>query len=88
MADSAGTSKLVNSSILSIREFAGRWEYLLDNAIYTSPAHENWAGSALIGQDGLLYGIGCLLIQDVESENIITSHNMYVPNRHDSSIYK
>jgi S1-C subfamily serine protease len=79
LADSAGTSHLINSSVLSIKEFAGRWEYLLDNAIYTSPVHDNWAGSALIGQDGLLYGIGCLLIQDVESENKINSYNMYVP---------
>lgn len=79
LADSTGKSNLVNSTVLSIREFAGRWEYLLDQAIYTSPVHTNWAGSALIGHDGLLYGIGCLLIQDVESEKKINSYNMYVP---------
>ncbi len=79
LADSTGISTLAESKVITIKEFAGRWEYLLDQAIYTSPVHSNWAGSALIGQDGLLYGVGCLLIQDVEAEKEISAYNMFVP---------
>lgn len=66
------------------REFAGYWEYLLDEAIFTAPAHPSWGGAALIGEDGLLYGIGSLLVQetsgdDDEGEQQSRDCNMFVP---------
>ncbi len=79
LANSTGLASLVESKIISIKEFAGRWEYLVDQAIYTAPALSNWAGSALIGLDGLLYGVGCLLIQDPEAEKEVSACNMFVP---------
>ena len=48
--------------VLARREFAGAWEYLLESAIFTAPAHPHWSGSALIDQSGDLVGLGSLLI--------------------------
>ena len=79
IAGHGGLGYMMESSIVAIKEFAGRWEYILDEAIYTSPAHPNWAGAALIGEDGNLYGIGCLLIQDVHESEIISGNNLFVP---------
>ncbi len=45
------------------QEFAGYWEYVLDEAIFTTPAHPNWGGTALIGSAGDLLGIGSLQMQ-------------------------
>ena len=42
------------------REFAGYWEYLLDEALFIAPSHPSWGGAALIGADGNLLGIGSL----------------------------
>ncbi len=79
VAGYGGLGYTIEASIEDIKEFAGRWEYILDQAIYTSPVHPNWAGAALIGQQGKLYGIGCLLIQDVEQSNKVDGYNMFIP---------
>jgi serine protease Do len=62
------------------REFAGYWEYLLDNAIFTVPAYPLWGGSALIGADGTLLGVGSLLVQEALGPGAPAfPGNMYVP---------
>ena len=62
------------------REFAGYWEYLLDNAIFTVPAYPLWGGSALIGVDGTLLGVGSLLVQEALGPGAPAfPGNMYVP---------
>jgi S1-C subfamily serine protease len=66
-----GRQRSVAAHIVAKKEFAGYWEYVLDEAIYTAPAHPNWSGTALIGGSGELIGIGSLL----EQERI----NMVVP---------
>lgn len=74
----AGPSQFVRAEIVSKQEFAGYWEYLLDEAIFTAPAHPSWGGAGLIGEDGKLLGIGSLLLQMVrgsETQDI----NMVVP---------
>src|ERR1700709_126757 len=53
-----GRTRSVASQIAAKQEFAGYWEYLLDEAIFTAPAHPNWGGTALIGPKGDLLGIG------------------------------
>jgi S1-C subfamily serine protease len=64
--------------ILALREFAGAWEYLLDSAIFTVPAHPHWSGAALIDDDGALVGLGSLLVREaVGGEE--TNANMFVP---------
>lgn len=51
------------SRVISRQEFAGYWEYLLDEAIYTLPAFANFSGAALIDGEGKLVGIGSLFTQ-------------------------
>jgi S1-C subfamily serine protease len=58
-----GTGRAVEGEIVARQEFAGYWEYLLDNAIFTAPAHPSWGGAALIDGDGKLLGIGSLRLQ-------------------------
>ena len=64
--------------ILARREFAGAWEYLLDGAIFTAPAHPHWSGAALLDEHGSLVGLGSLLVRetiDGDEQNA----NMFVP---------
>jgi S1-C subfamily serine protease len=65
--------------VVARREFAGPWEYLLDAAIYTSPPHGNFSGSALFGVDGRLHGIGSLLVGDAAESDRPLPGNMFVP---------
>jgi S1-C subfamily serine protease len=64
--------------VVARREFAGAWEYLLDGALFTAPAHPHWSGAALVDDDGLLVGLGSLLVREfVGGEE--TNVNMFVP---------
>jgi S1-C subfamily serine protease len=65
--------------VLSKRQFAGSWEYLLDSAIFISPPTLAWAGSALISREGKLVGIGSLLVRDSEEAGVPLPGNMFVP---------
>ena len=69
LAGAGGRTHALQSEIVSIREFAGYWEYLLDEALFISPAHPFWGGGALFGLDGTLRGIGSLYVQDAVSDN-------------------
>jgi S1-C subfamily serine protease len=73
-----GTGRFVEADIVARQEFAGYWEYLLDDAIFTAPAHPSWGGAALVGQDGKLIGIGSLRLQMSRSGEI-ADINMVVP---------
>src|SRR5579872_5926946 len=48
MGGVGGRTRSVASQIVARQEFAGYWEYMLDEAIFTHPAHPNWGGAALI----------------------------------------
>ena len=75
-----GEKATLKVKVAGRREFAGYWEYLLDNAIFTVPAYPLWGGSALIGQDGTLLGIGSLLVQEALGPGAPAfPGNMYVP---------
>lgn len=76
MAD--GEGQVVRGSILAKQEFAGYWEYLLDEAIFTTPAHPSWGGAALLGADGKLMGIGSLHLE-VRLGEELADVNMVVP---------
>jgi S1-C subfamily serine protease len=65
--------------VVSRRPFAGYWEYLLDEAIFTAPPHLNWSGSALIAPDGKLLGIGSLIVGDAKKGDKALPGNMFVP---------
>lgn len=78
IAGQGGRSHAIGASITGKREFAGYWEYVLDEALFTAPAHPNWGGAACIGADGKLLGIGSLLIQE-GPEDSSDSSNLIVP---------
>ena len=79
LAGAGGRSQALQSEVVSIREFAGYWEYLLDEAVFISPAHPFWGGGALFGIDGTLRGIGSLYVQDAVTDNEPREGNMVVP---------
>lgn len=58
-----GRTRSLASQIIARQEFAGYWEYLLDDAIFTYPAHPNWGGTGLISNSGELIGIGSLQLE-------------------------
>ncbi len=58
-----GRQRALVAKIKAKQEFAGYWEYVVDDAIFTAPAHPTWSGTALISQDGNLIGIGSLQLQ-------------------------
>ena len=62
-AGHGGIAHALACRLVARREFAGYWEYLLDEALFTAPPLPLWSGSALLGQDGSLVGIGSLLTQ-------------------------
>ena len=51
-ASFGGRDGIAPAFVVSRREFAGSWEYLIDGAIYTAPAHSHWSGAALITKRG------------------------------------
>jgi S1-C subfamily serine protease len=67
-----------NALVLARREFAGAWEYLLEDAIFTAPAHPHWSGAALVDKSGALVGLGSLLVRElIDGEE--SNANMFVP---------
>lgn len=78
---SAGGENAVRPAyVVSRRNFAGYWEYLLEDAIFTSPPHPRFGGAALVGPAGELLGIGSLVVRDAlrTNEEDIPG-NMFIP---------
>jgi S1-C subfamily serine protease len=78
LGGAGGRTRSVASHIAARQEFAGYWEYLLDDAIFTQPAHPNWGGTGLISNRGELIGIGSLQLER-EREGKSDYVNMVVP---------
>jgi S1-C subfamily serine protease len=74
-----GRQRSVAARVVAKQEFAGYWEYVLDEALFTAPAHPFWGGTALIGPAGDLIGIGSLQIQQVADNRTSQDVNMVVP---------
>jgi S1-C subfamily serine protease len=79
VAGAGGRKHSVVARIAAKQEFAGNWEYVLDEAIFTAPAHPFWGGTALIGRTGELLGIGSLQVQQVRESGTPEPLNMIVP---------
>jgi S1-C subfamily serine protease len=79
LAGGGGRSRSVAARIVAKQEFAGYWEYLLEEAIFTAPGHPNWGGTALIGDAGELLGIGSLQLQQERGGTRSEQVNMVVP---------
>ncbi len=78
LAAAGGPAHAVEAKIIGRQEFAGYWEYLLDEAFFTAPAHPFWSGTALIGSDGKLLGTGSLILQQGDGKRRMDM-NMVVP---------
>jgi len=74
-----GAPMVLPVNVVSRRVFAGSWEYLVAEAIFTSPPHPTWSGSALINREGKLVGVGSLIVGDSRGENEPSPGNMFVP---------
>jgi S1-C subfamily serine protease len=75
LGGAGGRKRSVAARVVGKQEFAGYWEYVLDEAIFTAPSHPNWGGTALIGERGDLLGIGSLQLEGSTGSDI----NMVVP---------
>lgn len=75
LGGAGGRKRSVAARVVGKQEFAGYWEYVLDEAIFTAPAHPNWGGTALVGEHGELLGIGSLQLEASGGNDI----NMVVP---------
>ncbi len=73
-----GRTRSLAGRVAAKQEFAGYWEYVLDEAIFTYPAHPNWGGTGLISAKGELIGVGSLQLErarEGKNEHL----NMVVP---------
>ncbi len=79
IASYGGIAGVTAAHVVAKREFAGNWEYMLDEAIFTSPPHPAWSGAALISRDGKLVGVGSLIVGDASGKGDGERGNMFVP---------
>ena len=79
VASFGGVAMLAPVHVVSRRLFAGSWEYMVDNAIFTAPPHPAWSGAALISREGKLVGVGSLVVGDAAGSKESKPGNMFVP---------
>ncbi|HWP26170.1 MAG TPA: S1C family serine protease [Xanthobacteraceae bacterium] len=79
VAGAGGRQRSVAARLIGRQEFAGYWEYVLDDALFTAPAHPHWGGTALIGPAGDLIGIGSLQLEQAREGGRTEFINMVVP---------
>jgi S1-C subfamily serine protease len=79
VAGFGGPDNAAPAVVVSKREFAGGWEYLLDQAIFTAPPHPAWSGAALLNHEGKLVGVGSLIVGDAGGKGERMPGNMFVP---------
>jgi S1-C subfamily serine protease len=75
----AGAGDVTLAYVVSKRPFTGNWEYMLEQAIFTSPPTLNWSGAALINKDLKLVGIGSLIVREATTVDGSVPGNMFVP---------
>src|SRR5947208_4370058 len=78
VAGHGGRKHALKAKLSARREFAGYWEDVLGDALFTTPAHPHWSGAALVDADGQLAGIGSLYVQEKLEDDEIRG-NMFVP---------
>jgi S1-C subfamily serine protease len=79
VAGVGGRTRSVAARVVGRQEFAGYWEYVLDDAIFTAPAHPHWGGTAVINSAGELIGIGSLQLEQAQTGERSQNINMIVP---------
>jgi len=86
VASFGGPGMVAGAYVVAKREFAGNWEYLLDEALFTAPPHPAWSGAALISREGKLVGVGSLIVGNAGGGSNKAPGNMFVPIDRLSSI--
>ena len=79
LAGHGGREAAISAHVVTKQEFAGYWEYVLDEAIFTAPPHPFWGGAALIDPAGKLVGIASLFVQHNPKDETPFDGNMIVP---------
>jgi S1-C subfamily serine protease len=79
LAGGGQVNRSVAVHMVARHEFAGYWEYVLDDALFTAPGHPMWSGAALIGPTGKLVGIGSLQMLQQTGPGKAAPLNMVVP---------
>jgi S1-C subfamily serine protease len=79
VASYAGAEEVLGARLIAIQEFAGYWEYLLEEAIFTAPPYQDFGGAALVDRDAQLIGIGSLLTRVSIPGSGVVPCNMFVP---------
>ncbi|MGE0734727.1 MAG: S1C family serine protease [Alphaproteobacteria bacterium] len=79
IASRVNTEEITPATVASRRDFAGYWEYLLPNGIFTTPMHSLFGGAALLGPDGKLLGIGSLALPNAVDGDEPEPGNMFIP---------
>jgi S1-C subfamily serine protease len=80
VAAAARGRRIAAVTVVAKREFAGHWEFLAEDALFTLPALPDWAGAALVDGSGNLIGVGCLRLPDVrQGAATSTPGNLFIP---------
>jgi S1-C subfamily serine protease len=79
LAGGGGRAHATVARLLARAPFAGYWEYLLEEALYTGPGHPHWSGAGLIGASGELVGLGSLQMNQETADGAAAIINMCVP---------
>lgn len=79
VASYGGLDHSISARLVDRREFAGSWEYLLDEALFTAPVHPFWGGTALIDGRGEMVGVGSLYVENSLGGDEAYPGNMFVP---------
>ena len=68
-----------NAAVVARRRFTGWWEYMIDEAIFTSPPRYEHSGAGLLDESGRLIGIASLWVSDALEVGAAFPGNMFVP---------
>ena len=79
LAGGGGLAHAMAGQLIARAPFAGYWEYLLKEALFTRPGHPHWSGAALIGPTGELMGVCSLQMNEQTESGAAPLINMSVP---------
>jgi S1-C subfamily serine protease len=67
------------AAVVARRRFTGWWEYMIEDAIFTSPPRYEHSGAGLLDENGKLVGIASLWVSDTLEIGAAFPGNMFVP---------
>lgn len=79
IASFGGSNHAKATRVIAKQEFAGYWEYLIDDGIFTAPAHPQWTGAAAIDRAGNLVGVASLIFQQFTMGDTNIDANLVIP---------